>query len=264
MKKGQDLTIALPNITIIHQKVPGRELGNHTHTEHEFFIPLQGEIKVSYESYTLNCGQGKMLYIPPHIEHSFSSSASGQGERIIFLVSDKIWKKVTKDVYNPTVMPLNSLARELVYYLLLNPESNYAKTFITALVECLIENLSIHKDINLDDFSIMESKVSDQRVRKALSTIINSREEIPVTQLAKECGLSPRNLNRLFLSEVGTTPKKIMVIKKINMAKELLVSSKMTITDISLEVGYNSLSKFISTFQKYTGKLPSDYRPRSS
>ncbi len=262
MKKGQDITVTLPNIVLIHQKVPGRELAQHSHKEHEFFIPLQGEIKVSFSDNknVFNCGPGRMLYIPPNTEHSFSSSASGQGERMIILIDDKIWKRSTEKKITSSVTPLNSLVKELAYYLLLNPQSIYSKTFTKALIECLIECLSLHRDVSLDDFRVIESKIKDSRVKKAFSLIVESEDDIPVTELARTCGLSPRNLNRLFLSEVGSTPKTIMITKKINLAKELLLTTKMTITDISLEVGYNSLSKFISTFQKYTGSLPSDFR----
>ncbi len=260
MKKGQDITITFPNIVIIHQKVPGRELGRHCHKEHELFIPLQGELTVSYDDKSLTCGSGKMLYVPPNLEHSFSSTSSGQGERIICLFSDKLWKKITNKLAAPAVLPLNSLLRELLFYLLLNPKTPYSKTFVQALTECLVDILLTHKDFIQDDLKILESKIKDSRVKKAFLKIISSTEEISVSDLAKQSGLSLRNLNKLFLSEIGISPKKLMILKKINLAKELLLTSQMTITDISFEVGYNSLSKFISMFQKYTGKLPSEFR----
>lgn len=52
----------------------------------------------------------------------------------------------------------------------------------------------------------------------------------------------------------------LLISCRIEKAKELLIHSKMTVTDISMEVGYNSLSKFISTFKKIVGSLPSDFR----
>ncbi|MCB0391964.1 MAG: helix-turn-helix domain-containing protein [Bdellovibrionales bacterium] len=259
MKKGQDIAVKLPDLLIIHQKVPGRELGRHSHSEHEFFMPLQGEITVDNQQKSLKCGPGKMLYVPPNLEHSFSSSASGEGERVILLISDKKWKKSTTKVFTPTLMPLNSLVRELVFYILLNPQTNFLKTFSTALIESLIENLNVHKNFIEDEFSQLSSKVVDYRIKKVIE-IIESNHEISISELAKQCGLSNRNLNKLFMQEVGTTPKNLIINNKINKAKMLLKTTNLTITDISFEVGYNSLSKFISTFQKYTGKLPSEFR----
>jgi AraC-like DNA-binding protein len=262
MKKGQDIAVNLPEIQLIHQKVPGREIGQHSHAEHEFFIPLQGEIKVSYGNTSLSCGPGRMLYVPPDLDHSFSSSASGEGERIIILISKSKWKKSSNEKTSPTLMPLNSLIRELTFYLLLNPNSRFSNTFVSALTESLIDILSIHKNMIEDVNSQLESKVTDPRIKKAIQ-LIKSDQSLSISWLSRECGLSPRSLNKLFLKEVGTTPKNWMVVQKVNKAKELLRSTNLTVTDISLDVGYSSLSKFISTFHKHTGSLPSQFRNKN-
>lgn len=263
MKKGQEILIEQNGIIIIHQKVPGRELGSHTHSEHELFIPLQGELTIQFEDKkiekTIKAGAGKMLYVPPKLEHRFSSSSSGEGERVIILISAKRWNKSCDKNFLPNVLPINNLIKELCYYLLLNPDSQFSKTFASALIESLIESLSLHKEVVDEDVSILKSKIKDLRVQKSFE-IIQGSQDIPITELAKQSGLSSRNLNKLFMQEIGMTPKNLMIVMKVNRAKELLKATDMTITDISLEVGYSSLSKFISTFKSYTGKLPSDFR----
>lgn len=262
MKKGQDISIQFPGLLIIHQKVPGKELGRHTHDEHEIFIPLQGEISVEFGGKVVGCSSGKMLYVPPGLDHGFSSASKGEGERVIFLVSDKLWKKRTEKQFDPTSMPLNSLVRELIFYLLVNPKTEHSKTFITALIESLVEQLDLQSKLKLDGRVHLEAKITDERIKKVFNEIING-SELAVPELAEKCGLSTRNLNRLFSAEVGVPPKQLMIMLKLEKARELLLTSNMTITDISFEVGYNSLSKFISTFQKYVGQLPSEFRQRN-
>jgi AraC-like DNA-binding protein len=259
MKKGQDIAVEYPNLLIIHQKVPGRELGRHCHKEHEIFIPLQGSISVSLEDKTNSCSSGKILYVPPNIEHSFSSSSKGEGERIILLVKDRLWKKSHSKKFDPTVMPLNSLTRELVFYLLLNPQTAYAKSFIAALTDGLIDQLLYFHQGEFENNIHLESRIKDERIKKVYQ-LITQGEDLALNILSKEAGLSTRNLNRLFLSEIGRTPKQFMIEQKIEKAKKLLKTSPMTITDIGFEVGYNSTAKFISAFQKVTGKLPSEFR----
>lgn len=39
----------------------------------------------------------------------------------------------------------------------------------------------------------------------------------------------------------------------------LLKTSGNSVTDVAYEVGYQSLSQFIATFRKITGRLPSEY-----
>lgn len=84
MKKGQDLVAEFPGVVIIHQKMPGREVERHSHYEHEFFLPLQGEITLNFSDLKVSGGPGRMIYAPPFLEHTFSSSASGEGEGLIF------------------------------------------------------------------------------------------------------------------------------------------------------------------------------------
>lgn len=259
MKKGQEIVAKLPNLLIIHQKFPGRELGRHIHKEHEVFIPLQGEIKVEFEQKRVTGSNGKMLYVPPNIEHSFSSSASGEGERVILLIEDRLWKRITDQSFDLKSIPMNSLIRELVFYLLLKPKSKHVKTFVNALVEVIVEQLEHHGEIDFESIEHLEGKIKDIRIKKAYQYIVESGDTTS-SELAKVSGLSTRNLNRLFLNEVGFSPKQFMIQLKIERAKRLLKTTDKTITDISFDVGYNSLSKFITAFQKATGELPSTFR----
>jgi AraC family transcriptional regulator len=93
-----------------------------------------------------------------------------------------------------------------------------------------------------------------------MEVIEQNLSAMSLPEIAQQSGLSARNLNRLFLQEVGITPKDYLILRRVEKAKQLLRETKLTVTDISLEVGYNSLSKFIDTFKKNEGILPSDFR----
>jgi AraC family transcriptional regulator len=107
---------------------------------------------------------------------------------------------------------------------------------------------------------IISGKVEDSRIAKSREYIEENLSEVTLAEIAKKSGLSLRNFNRLFLQETGLGPKEFLILRRIDKSKILLKENKMTVTDISLEVGYNSLSKFIETFKKITGSLPSDFR----
>lgn len=264
MTSQYDILAEFPGMLIIHQKIPSHEAGRHQHQEHEFFLPLQGEITVSYEGQTIKAGPGRMLYIPPDLDHSFSSSAQGSGERVIWLIENKIWKKHIDKNYKPCVMPMNSLVKELIFYLLIHHEAKGKNYFISALVESLRDSLDT-ADLGRLDLTAkhLSGKIQDVRIQKVLDLIENEISSISLTELAKRSGLSLRNFNRLFLKECGLSPKDYIILRRVEIGKRLLRETKMTVTDISLEVGYNSLSKFIETFKKWTGVLPSDYRSQN-
>lgn len=248
-------------MVIIHQKIPGQEVGRHQHAEHEFFLPLQGEITVNYDGKEAKAGPGRMLYVPPDLDHSFSSAAQGSGERVIWLIDQKTWAKHVRGKFPPSSFPINALAKELVFYLLIHREAQGAKYFIAALVESLFESLQSaeleKKNISSDHLA---GRISDARIQRAMELMEKELGAISLSEVAKRSGLSLRNFNRLFLKEAGLGPKDYLLLRRVEKAKWLLRETKMTVTDIALEVGYNSLSKFIATFKRLEGVLPSDYR----
>lgn len=254
--KKMDLLAEFPGLVIIHQKIPGHEVGRHQHEEHEFFLPLRGEITVHYGTETVKAGPGHMLYVPPDLDHSFSSSAQGAGERVIWLIDKKTWKKHGLGKISPTAFAANSLVKELLFYLLIHQKAKGTPHFVSALVESLGESLRTAKVFS----EHISGKVGDARVQKSLALIDTSLSSLTLAEVARESGLSLRNFNRLFLGETGLTPRDYVILRRVERAKSLLKESRLTVTDIALEVGYQSLSKFIATFKRVTGRLPSDFR----
>lgn len=261
MSKSHDLVTEFPGMVIIHQKIPAREVGRHQHDEHEFFLPLQGEITVDSAHGVVKAGPGRMLYVPPHLDHSFSSSAVGSGERVIWLIDGKTWNSHIGKAFTPCSFAMNSLAKELIFYLLIHPEARGSKHFISALVESLGDSLeSAHLEKISTSSEFISGKANDARVRRAMEYMEENLSEVTLTDVAKKSGLSLRNFNRLFLKEAGLGPKEYLILRRVEKAKVLLKENKMTVTDVAMEVGYNSLSKFIETFKKITGQLPSDFK----
>ncbi|MBX9766869.1 MAG: AraC family transcriptional regulator [Bdellovibrionales bacterium] len=260
-KQTSDIVAEFQGLTIIHQKIPSHEVGRHAHLEHEFFLPLQGEITIQHGNTVVKAGPGKMLYVPPKLDHSFSSRAQGSGERVIWLIQPKLWSKYTSLEFGVTALQSNSLAKELLFFLLIHRETEGERYFISALIASLVESLAgakLGQSVLFTEH--IEGKILDERVKKSVRSIESNIANVNLAEVARASGLSQRNFNRLFLQEAGLTPKDYIILRRIETAKQLLRESKLTVTDISLEVGYNSLSKFIAMFKKIEGCLPSDYR----
>ncbi|MGE0526546.1 MAG: helix-turn-helix domain-containing protein [Bdellovibrionales bacterium] len=152
----------------------------------------------------------------------------------------------------------------MIFYLLIHRKTKGSQYFISALIESLRESLLSARLESQNVFSDhLAARVSDPRVRRAMELLENDLGTLSLGEVARQSGLSLRNLNRLFLKETGLCPKDYLLLRRVEKAKRLLRESRLTVTDISLEVGYNSLSKFIATFKRVTSMLPSDYRSTS-
>jgi AraC-like DNA-binding protein len=257
MKQGQEIVARFPGILIIHQKMRGKKKGEHQHDEHEIFIPLQGEIGVEFDDFELKAGAGKMIYIPPGVDHRFSSSKEAEGERLYFFIDTKTWDKLGGSLSAPKVLPASQLCKELLFHLLIHPQTRAAKSLCETLVQTFAEMLENVVDREVQHLS---GKVSDPRIKKVLEKIqATYHSSLLMEPLARDSGLSVRSLNRLFLDQTGMTPKQAVTLHRIEEAKSLLAQNR-SVTDVAYDVGYRSLSQFITTFRSVTGKLPTEFK----
>lgn len=68
------------------------------------------------------------------------------------------------------------------------------------------------------------------------------------------------SLSRSFRRRTGVTLQRFIQAYRISKAMEFIAASDCSITEISLNLGFNSLSTFESTFKRFVGKTPSEYR----
>ncbi|RYZ96683.1 MAG: AraC family transcriptional regulator [Proteobacteria bacterium] len=106
----------------------------------------------------------------------------------------------------------------------------------------------------------MGARTADPRLQKALAILRKEFATVTLADVGRRSGLSARSLHRLFLQEVEMSPKDLILLLRVERAKALLLDPRATVTDVAPQVGYGSLSKFIATFKKIEGMLPSDYR----
>jgi AraC-like DNA-binding protein len=76
-------------------------------------------------------------------------------------------------------------------------------------------------------------------------------EDLHLYDLAKFLHLSERQTERLVIEYTGNTFRDELVAIRMNVAKRLLKSTKMTRTEISEYVGYRSYAGFWKAFNKY-------------
>ncbi|MCD8023583.1 MAG: helix-turn-helix transcriptional regulator, partial [Lachnospiraceae bacterium] len=78
--------------------------------------------------------------------------------------------------------------------------------------------------------------------------------------ISRELYISERYLSRSFTRETGLTLSEYITEKRIDYAKELLTGTTLSITDISLKVGYNFAAYFAKIFKEKTGMTPNQWR----
>lgn len=78
--------------------------------------------------------------------------------------------------------------------------------------------------------------------------------------LARDLGISQRQLERQFQSQLGRTPVAYHRDLRLDQARRLLAQTALPVTEISLTCGFGSASHFAQLYRARFGKLPTEDR----
>jgi AraC-like DNA-binding protein len=95
-------------------------------------------------------------------------------------------------------------------------------------------------------------------------TFIDECYDLPLDleEISKHACLSRYHFLRLFRDAFATTPHQYLIHRRIEKAKELLRTRRLSVTDVCFEVGFQSLGSFSSLFRRCVGDAPVNYRER--
>jgi AraC-like DNA-binding protein len=103
----------------------------------------------------------------------------------------------------------------------------------------------------------------NRRMLRARDTIDRAfAEPLDVPALARVAHVSPAHFSRQFRATFGETPHRYLQRRRVERAMELLRETDRPVTDVCLDVGFNSLGTFSRTFRAIVDESPSQYRAR--
>lgn len=112
--------------------------------------------------------------------------------------------------------------------------------------------------------ALRKQKVCSKHIADCLDYIYDHlHTRITIEDLANHVNLNPSYLSRLFKKEVGTPVSYYIQAKKIETAKNMLVYSENSLSEIASILAFPSQSYFTEIFRKKTGTTPTEYRTRN-
>jgi AraC family transcriptional regulator len=134
-------------------------------------------------------------------------------------------------------------------------ESTYCDTMSLALILYLARR---YGGARVKDTSI---KLPAWRLRRVTEFIdAHLSATIRIADLADLAQLSEGHFHRAFRAATGRTPLEFVHARRVAMAKQLLASSKLSVAQMALRVGFLSPAHFARVFRSVTGQSPSQYR----
>lgn len=120
--------------------------------------------------------------------------------------------------------------------------------------------LSILEQIERQSFE-NNAKSSEYCVQHALEAMHSgfSDPELSVESVSKSLGYCVSYFRRIFVEEMGVSPKEYLVNLRINHAVALLESQYYSVEKVAELSGYTSAKYFSTSFKRVTGRSPSSY-----
>lgn len=135
----------------------------------------------------------------------------------------------------------------------------------------------ILKPVNYQEFgtcidnlkiSMFENRTTEETDEQEEHTILgivrymqeHLTEEISLNVLAKEFHLSASYISQLFKNEIGVNFLAYLTNIRMEQAKKLLLSTPLSIAEVSERSGYGDYRVFTKAFKKSEGVTPSQYR----
>ena len=134
------------------------------------------------------------------------------------------------------------------FHLALTQGNPYTEaTYLTLFIRLLLE------------YSTKTSPRLSPDIGRAVNYILDHICEVPsLEMLASLCGLSDSQFKHKFKAQMGTSPRDFINLQKIEYAKTLLLENK-SVTEIAMELGFNTSSYFSTVFKRYTSYTPLEY-----
>ena len=100
----------------------------------------------------------------------------------------------------------------------------------------------------------------DDRIAPVLEYIRRHyKKDLTIAVLAEKAGLHPMAFLRRFKRATGLTPRRYVLIRKIEQAKDHLLIDNIPFFQTAEELGFCDYSNFHRTFKKFTGMTPQAY-----
>jgi AraC family transcriptional regulator len=108
---------------------------------------------------------------------------------------------------------------------------------------------------------VAPSCVSRRRIEQLIDYIEAHLDgDLSLESMAAQVNLSPLHLVRVFKAQLGESPHRYIVTRRVERARHLLRDTDTPIAEVALRSGFSSQSHLSSWFRRLVGVPPAAYR----
>ncbi len=249
-----DFPIAFYHVDSSH---PRYHMITQWHNDIEINRVIKGKLTIRLNDEQFVMRENDSLIIPGGVIHS-AEPEDCVYECIVFTPSvlypmQRMRKEIKANFKKPVFLKEDTDINELFENIKKNSEKVDFKV-MSCLYAVMYTVLSEQKNVQSGS-----SEYKIERIKPAISYIEeNYMRDIFLSELAKECSMSPNYFCRFFKEVTGQTLIKYITATRIAAACEMLLRGA-SVTESALGCGFNDVSYFARVFKEQTTVLPKKY-----
>lgn len=257
----------------------------HWHTAIEIIMPCENQYSVTVNGKKTVLEEGDICIIPPGVLHILDSPKTPGRRVIIQMDPDMLCRIKNMEFLLPRMQPILVIRKEMIEKLakehkelklselLLQASEEYIKNelFSSAMVYSImlrffagVGSYFVEKKI----FQDSEDKETEANMNGYIEKILgictylkeHCTEDVDMEQVAQMAGFSYYHFSRLFKQMMNISCYHYLIQRRLEYAETLLMEPSVSITEVAMRSGFNSIATFNRVFKKEKGCTPSAFR----
>lgn len=239
----------------------------HTHNAHELYFLISGSTTYFVCDEVITLQAGDMLFVPQNSLHRTEYNDNKDVERVVFsfnddFLSEDLLHYVDEMAANKHIVfdshglrKITSVVNKIESEILERKPGN--KIMQQLYFQQLLILISRYRCTSSITKSSSPLHVRVNNIAEYIHK--NYAADISLISLSEFFSLSPSHLSKSFKAVTGTGIKEYINVSRIEAAKELLLTTELSVTEIATQCGFYDSNYFASAFKKIVGVTPKKY-----
>jgi AraC-like DNA-binding protein len=234
----------------------GTRLGLHMHREAQLLFASSGIMQVTTPKGRWLVPPARAVWLPPQIEHAVDVLADIEMRALLVPSAWVAKHPEASRLEREFVVTVGPLLREAILGAF---KENSHPQRIDLLVDIALFELIEDEDAA----TFVPLPIDSRALRVANMVLADPAGNQELELLAHAAGASARTITRLFPAETNLTFKEWRQRARIMAAVEALGSGRMSIKQLSVQLGFSSVAAFGHAFRQVMGMTPGEMMRRS-
>ena len=252
--------------------VPACFIPRHEHVEDFLHVILEGSVRYEVltrgKTFKLRANSGTIFVLPRGTVDEISWS--GRTHRIALALHPRLLTNALDETAHEREIELienwnlsdpNIMAVVLAMRTDLGAGSPagrmYGESLAHALAVYLLKRYAVRPHVP----GVYRGGLPRYRLKRVIDYIDENLScDLTLAQLATVAGMSPHYFAELFRRSTGQAPHQYVLLRRIDVAKDVLRDPRRSVIEAGLDAGFQNPSHFARVFRKWVGISPSGFR----